>query len=77
MNKVMSNKWVIALYVLPALLLMAVLIFIPLILSGYYGLMEWNGIGDMTFIGIENYIKALQDEKFWESAYHSFLLAIF
>ncbi|WP_170008527.1 carbohydrate ABC transporter permease [Bacillus fonticola] len=77
MDKVMSNKWVIALYVLPALLLIGVLIFIPLVLTGYYGLMDWDGIGAMEFIGLENYINAIQDEKFWESALHSFLLALF
>lgn len=73
----MSNKWVIALYVLPALLLIAVLIFIPLVLTGYYGLMKWDGIGAMEFIGLENYINAIQDRHFWDSAWHSFLLAVF
>ncbi len=77
MNKVMSNKWVIAMYILPALLLVSVLIFIPLILTGYYGLMDWDGIGAMKFIGLENYINAIQDAKFWDSAWHSILLAIF
>jgi len=77
MNKVMSNKWIIALYVLPGLLLISVLIFIPLILSAYYGLMKWDGIGAMKFIGLENYINAIQDAKFWASALHSFLLALF
>ncbi|RDW20621.1 carbohydrate ABC transporter permease [Oceanobacillus chungangensis] len=77
MHKVMSNKWIITLYLLPAFLLIAVLIFIPLILSGYYGLMNWDGIGIMQFIGFENYIQALQDMKFWSSALHSFLLAAF
>ncbi|WP_079527746.1 carbohydrate ABC transporter permease [Halobacillus hunanensis] len=77
MNKVMSNKWMITIYILPALLLVGILIFIPIILTAYYGLMEWNGIGAMKFIGLENYIQAVQDKKFWDSAYHSFLLAIF
>ncbi len=77
MNKVMSNKWVITIYILPALLLVGVLIFIPLLLSGYYGLMDWNGISAMEFIGLENYITAIQDVKFWESAWHSLLLALF
>lgn len=77
MNKVMSNKLMIALYVLPALILIAIMIYIPLGLTGYYGLMSWDGIGDMEFIGLENYINAIQDGKFWESAWHSFLLAIF
>ncbi|HLS60802.1 MAG TPA: sugar ABC transporter permease [Virgibacillus sp.] len=77
MNKVMSNKWIIFLYTFPALFLIAVLIVVPLILSGYFGLMDWDGIGAMEFIGLENYIAALQDMKFWNSAWHSFLLAIF
>lgn len=77
MNKVMSNKWIIFLYTLPAILLIAVLILIPLFLSGYFGLMKWDGIGAMEFIGLDNYIVALQDAKFWQSAKHSFLLAIF
>ncbi|GEN46062.1 carbohydrate ABC transporter permease [Alkalibacillus haloalkaliphilus] len=77
MNKVMSNKWFIILYLFPAFFLVAVLIFIPLLLTGYYGLMDWDGIGEMEFIGLENYINVVQDPRFWESAAHSFLLALF
>ncbi len=73
----MSNKWVITLYILPALLFIAVLIVIPLLLSGYFGLMDWDGIGAMEFIGLDNYIAAMEDSKFWESTLHSFLLAVF
>lgn len=40
MDKVMSNKKIIALYVLPALLLILTLVYIPIILTGYYGLHE-------------------------------------
>lgn len=77
MDKVMSNKFVISLYVLPALLLILTLIYVPIVLTGYYGLMKWDGIGEMTFIGLENYTKLIQDADFWGSAYHSFLLALF
>ncbi|WP_106532325.1 carbohydrate ABC transporter permease [Planomicrobium soli] len=77
MNKVMSNKLFIAFYIAPALLMITILIFIPLVLSGYYGLMDWDGIGEKTFIGLENYITGLQDKLFWNSALHSFLLAVF
>ncbi len=77
MNRVMSNKWFITLYLLPALLLVGILIFIPLILTGYYGLMKWDGIGAMQFIGLENYQRVIQDMRFWDSAKHSFLLAVF
>lgn len=77
MKNVMSNKYVIALYTLPALLLILALIYIPIVLSGYYGFMDWDGIGEMTFVGLDNYITLIKDKLFWTSTYHSFLLAIF
>ncbi|WP_110250102.1 carbohydrate ABC transporter permease [Streptohalobacillus salinus] len=77
MDKVMSNKKIIALYVLPSLLLLAGLVYIPIFLTGYYGLMEWNGVGAMEFIGLDNYMNLLQDPKFWFSARNSFFLALF
>ncbi len=73
----MSNKLMIALYVLPALIMVSIFVFVPLVLTGYYGLMDWNGIGAMNFIGLENYKELLFDLKFWDSVYHSILLAIF
>lgn len=77
MKNVMSNKTVIALYVLPALFLVLFLIYIPMILTGYYGLMKWDGVGEMKFIGLDNYIKLVQDKLFWESTWHSILLGLF
>ncbi|ANA81361.1 binding-protein-dependent transport systems inner membrane component [Paenibacillus vortex V453] len=77
MDKVMSNKKIIALYVLPALLVIMAVVYIPIILTAYYGLNEWNGIGAMTFIGLDNYQALLTDGKFWDSAWHSLLLAVF
>lgn len=72
----MSNKWAIALYVLPAFILLAGLVYIPIFLTGYYGLMNWDGVGEMNFIGLDNYINLLQDSKFWFSARNSFILAL-
>lgn len=77
MDKVMSNKKMIALYVLPALLLILAIVYIPIVLTGYYGLNKWNGIGAMKFIGLENYQALLTDGTFWNSAWHSLLLAVF
>ncbi|GAE33708.1 carbohydrate ABC transporter permease [Halalkalibacter akibai] len=77
MNSVMSDKKVIALYVMPALILILALVYVPIVMTGYYGLMKWDGIGEMTFIGLSNYTKLLSDSLFWQSAFHSFLLALF
>ncbi|PZD96762.1 sugar ABC transporter permease [Paenibacillus sambharensis] len=76
MDKVMSNKWVIALYVLPSLLLIIGIIYIPIVLTGYYGMMEWDGVSAMTFIGLENYTTLFNDGAFWSSVSHSFLFAV-
>jgi len=77
MKSVMSNKLVITLYVLPALILILLLIYIPIVLTGYYGLMDWNGIGKMKFIGLANYVELVKDKLFWQSTWHSLLLGIF
>ncbi|MBD0382649.1 carbohydrate ABC transporter permease [Paenibacillus sedimenti] len=77
MDKVMSKKSIIALYVIPSLLLVVALIYMPIVLTGYYGLMKWDGVGKMSFIGLHNYIELLRDKLFWNSAKHSFLLAVF
>ncbi|MFP7300051.1 carbohydrate ABC transporter permease [Neobacillus niacini] len=77
MNKVMSNKKVIALYIAPALFLVLALIYVPIVQTGYFGLMKWNGIEEMEFIGLKNYSNLINDPVFWKSALHSFLLALF
>jgi len=77
MDRVMSDKKIIALYVLPALIVILALVYIPIVMTGYYGLMKWDGIGKMEFIGLANYIELLSDSMFWQSVYHSFLLAVF
>ncbi|MCL6586765.1 MAG: sugar ABC transporter permease, partial [Anoxybacillus sp.] len=77
MDKMMSDKRVIALYILPSLLLLLVLVYIPIAMTGYYSLMKWDGIGDMEFIALDNYRTLMKDSMFWKSVYHSFLLAVF
>ncbi len=77
MEKVLSDKKIISLYVLPGLLLIIGLIYVPIIQTAYYGLMKWDGIGAKEFIGLENYKTLIKDDMFWKTAYHSFLLAVF
>ncbi|RED36862.1 carbohydrate ABC transporter permease [Paenibacillus sp. VMFN-D1] len=76
MDKMMSNKKIIALYVLPSLLLIMAIIYIPIVLTGYYGLMKWDGVSSMSFIGMENYANLMKDSAFWNSVYHSLLFAV-
>lgn len=76
MNKLHSSKLNLLIYVAPALFLLLAIVYIPIVQTGYFGLMEWNGIGEKTFVGLENYIHLLKDASFWSSAYHSLILAV-
>ena len=43
-------------FVLPALFVYILTVIIPILWSMGYSLFSWNGIGDMKFIGLENYV---------------------
>lgn len=62
MDKVLSNKKIILLFVLPALLLYCLIIPFPVISSIYYGFTKWNVIGRMNFIGLQNYIRLFTED---------------
>lgn len=57
------------LFVLPALIGFVGLNLVPMILSGYYSLCEYNVIGTAKFIGFDNYIELFSgaDTTFWPS----------
>lgn len=76
MNKAFSNKRSIALFMTPAALVFLAVMIIPIFATGYYSTLEWDGIGDATFVGIRNYISLLLDNKyeFWQSVGHSFIV---
>ena len=76
MNKAFSNKRSIVLFMTPAALVFLAVMIIPIFATGYYSTLEWDGIGDSTFVGIKNYISLLLDNKyeFWQSVGHSFIV---
>ena len=43
------------LFILPILLVHLVIVIIPSLVGLYYSLTDWSGIGEATFIGLENY----------------------
>ena len=55
MKKLLSNKAYIAVFVAPGLILFLVMAVIPLFTTGYYGLFNYDGIGEKVFIGLKNY----------------------
>ncbi len=75
MDKILSDKKAIALFVFPSILVMAVFVVIPIIISGYYSLLDWDGLGKGVFIGIANYTELVKDERFINSFFNSVLYA--
>lgn len=60
MDKFLSDKKAILLFVVPALLFYMLIIFVSIAFSGYYSLLDWNGRqGSETFIGLSNYFEIL------------------
>jgi ABC-type sugar transport system permease subunit len=53
------------LFMLPALIIYLSVIIFPVGYSLYISLQSGNGIADMTFVGIKNYVKMFQDPVFW------------
>jgi raffinose/stachyose/melibiose transport system permease protein len=52
------------LFVLPALVVYIFTVIIPIFWSFTFSLYEWNGIGDMKFVGIDNYMRMFRDNVF-------------
>ncbi|MFI7608213.1 carbohydrate ABC transporter permease [Micromonospora sp. NPDC049366] len=55
------------LYLLPGAVLFLLVIGAPLVGTVYLSLTKWSGIGDPTFVGLDNYRNLMQDEVFWTS----------
>ncbi len=61
------------LFVIPAVLLYALLLALPIIQTFYYSLTRWNGI-DATFIGLANYERLFSDPTFWRVVANNVIL---
>ena len=56
MNKKVKKGFEMAVFTLPSIVLVCIMMYIPFILSGYYSLTEWNGISKKpVFIGLKNF----------------------
>ncbi|MGP3782421.1 carbohydrate ABC transporter permease [Paenibacillus sp. 1A_MP2] len=75
MNAVFSNKTTIAIFVLPTLILFCGIVLIPIFVSGYYSLLDWNGIGKGVFVGLDNYVEMFKDPRVLNSIKNSLLFA--
>ncbi|MTH51809.1 ABC transporter permease subunit [Bacillus mangrovi] len=60
------RKWAPYLFVLPNLLIFLTFIIIPALMGLVYSFTRYNGVSEMTFIGLENYVRLFNNPEFWK-----------
>lgn len=64
-------------FLVPPLVVYTYLVIFPVVQAGYYSFYKWNGLGPMTdFVGLDNYVKLLNDSVFRNSFAHNWTIAI-
>ncbi len=78
MESIRKNKLAITVFMLPAVILFAGIIIIPIIMSFIYSLQDWNGITEPKFIGFNNYIELFTSKSagFPKTTLNALLLAV-
>ena len=65
----------IALFTGPALVVFLTFVILPVVLAAVYSLYNWNGLGPLErFIGIDNYVRALNDPVFLRAIGNNFFI---
>jgi len=76
MHILQKNKAAILIGLIPALLFYLVFSIIPIAISMYYSVMDWNGFGEMKFVGLQNFIDIAKDPIFWKSLKNNIYVVI-
>lgn len=74
MHILSRNKWPIFIGLAPALVIYLLFAIVPILISFYYSVMDWDGFTDMKFIGLANFQEALTDPVFWSSLMNNLLV---
>jgi raffinose/stachyose/melibiose transport system permease protein len=77
MHKLLRDKKIISILILPGLSIFVFAVFLPIVLSAYYGMTSWSGIGKPEFVGLANFKELIfHDKVFWISLRNALLLAM-
>jgi len=77
LNRVIRRETIVGwLFVLPALLMYAVFVLLPLLLTIQYSFFRWNGIGPATWVGLKNYLTIFQVPDLLGTIVNAFWLVV-
>lgn len=77
MDKLLRDKKAITVFLMPALLLFVVVLFVPICQSVYYSFCEYKGLTAPEFIGLKNYKDLLKDKSMMFALKNSLFFLIF
>lgn len=72
-----QQQWMPIIFLIPATLMFAVYVILPIVQSLWLSLYDWDGLGDKTFIGLDNYVELFDDEQFWSSLLNNLYWLVF
>jgi raffinose/stachyose/melibiose transport system permease protein len=75
-RKVRRESLVGWLFALPALLMYAVFVLVPFLMTIIYSFFRWNGVGPMTWVGVKNYISVFQSPNLVGTIFNAFWLVL-
>lgn len=76
-SKVLRRETIIGwLFAAPALVMYAVFVLLPLLLTIVYSFYKWNGVGAMTWVGLKNYVTVFEVPDLLGTIVNAFWLVI-
>ncbi|MGV2621952.1 sugar ABC transporter permease [Halobacillus sp. ACCC02827] len=64
------------LYIAPFFIIFGIIGLYPAGFSIVLAFQKWNGLGEMEFVGMSNFIIVLQDPLFWKSLYNTVIIGL-
>lgn len=72
-----KNKKMLAVFLLPAMFLVAFLIFLPVLLNVYYSMFKWTAYSKtMEFVGVKYFQKLFGDARVWQAVLNNVKYAV-
>ncbi|MDQ0897780.1 MULTISPECIES: carbohydrate ABC transporter permease [unclassified Paenibacillus] len=74
LDKARTQKWIfLIMAVVPPFGGYLLFTLFPNVLSVYYALLDWDGLTDSKFVGLSNFVTAIQDEYVWRALKHNLI----
>lgn len=64
-------------FLLPALIMFLIYVIYPIAQSIRISFYDWDGLGEMTYIGLENYYELFDSDEFWTAVKNNVLWLVF